>query len=82
MSENMKALPTDWLIKATVDEVQYGVDINFCVWNMKTWEKIYQETGAGEIDLRCIIRDEVHWHDDPDCDLFTFEDFLTECLNI
>lgn len=76
MSE-MKAMPTDWLESIIIDGVEYRVDLNYNVWDMSKEEKIYHETGAGEIDLRDVLIAAVTWDDE---ERFTFRDFMTEVI--
>lgn len=50
-------------------------------------KKIYSEDGTGEIDVRNVVRGEVHFlgpdgNEDSTQPLFTFDDFLTECLGL
>lgn len=50
-----------------------------------TGEVVYRESGIGEVDLRDVMRGEVHWLgpgnvEDPTQPLFTFDDFVSEIL--
>ena len=42
-------------------------------------ERIYQETGTGEVDLRQVMSGDETFEDGTP---FTFEDFLRECLGL
>jgi len=75
---NMMPEPTDYLAKSEVSGIVYGVDLQFRIWNLETMEIVYQEHGIGEIDLRKVLDGEVLWENSSD--VFTFNDFLTECL--
>ena len=80
MTENkQKAIPTDWIEKTTVDGIEYRCDMSFRIWDMSTEKVIFQETGIGEIDLRNVIDGSQTWIDG---DIFTFSDYLTECLGV
>lgn len=50
-----------------------------------TGESVYRETGIGEVDVRDVVRGEVHWLgpgnvEDPTQPLFTFDDFVSEII--
>jgi hypothetical protein len=69
--------PTDYLAKAEIDGVRYGVDLSYQVWNLDTMEVVYEEHGDGEIDLRQVLEGEEKYDSGEP---FDFNDFLTECL--
>jgi len=77
MDKEMKAMPTDWLESCIVDGIEYRVDMSYNIWDMNKEEKIYHETGAGEINLRDVLIAAHTWEDG---ELFTFHDFMTEVV--
>jgi len=73
---NMVCEPTDYLMKSR----GYGVDLSYRVWDIEAGEIVYQEHGDGEIDLREVLDGTVFWKNSTE--MFTFSDFLSECLNL
>ena len=78
-NESRKAIPTDWLETATIEGVEYRIDMSFRIWDMSAEKVIFRETGIGEINIRNVIDGSETWIDGSP---FTFSDFLTECLGV